>query len=664
MSESFQKGLSFPQIRKVKLYCFSLYSLERTITILFEKGVLCLVGANGLGKSTFLNSINFALTGIVPNPDKSFASAEEFYRHNQNFAEEYFRGRIAERDHDAAEITIDFDLNDKRYSLTRGLFEPNQLRHFSRATSNSKSANIYKDMTPGQLHTEYINLMTNDLGMASFDQFVFLQFFVFTFDERHELLFWNNKVLEQALYLAFGIDPTQAKQASELRRTSEKQDSLARNFNWQANETRKKIIDLQHEAENISYESQLFSKDIMIEFERLNKQQEAQQEKVVFLRDALENSNTQLLRTSSQLALLRKQYEQVFQSHLYMSRAPLHHPILIESMQSSICGICGTEDEYVATSIRSKVDHRECPLCGTHIRDEAQPPNIEELKDLDAKIEKLRVENEEYVDSVSRLSEELKSADETLSKTNEEVNEFEFANRTFLSRLQHDKVPQDGITAILESYQHQFKDLMDKKEAAYKHRDQKRRELAKLQKNLEGSYVDAETKFVPMFKDLAYRFLGIDLDIIIRTTYPNPNVTLVLEVKGTERKQQFQLSESQKFFVDIALRMALARYISTAISKATLCIDTPEGSLDIAYESRAGEMFAIFIENGHNIIMTANINSSRLVRQLAARCGEERMKVTRMTEWTELSTVQIQEENLFEDAYKKIETSLHERIVS
>jgi hypothetical protein len=61
--------------------------------------------------------------------------------------------------------------------------------------------------------------------------------------------------------------------------------------------------------------------------------------------------------------------------------------------------------------------------------------------------------------------------------------------------------------------------------------------------------------------------------------------------------------------------------------------------------------------------MTANINSSRLVRQLAARCGEQKMKVTRMTEWTELSEVQIEEENLFKEAYEEIETSLHERIV-
>jgi len=657
MSDNPQKKLNLPRIRKVKLYRFSLYSLETTISIPFKEGVLCLVGANGLGKSTFLNSINFALTGIVPRPDKSFASAEEFNRFNQGFAEEYFTGRIAERDHDSAEITIEFELNSKRYSLTRGLFEPNQLRQLSKVTLDGKILGTYENMSPGQLNTEYINSMTNDIGVASFDQFVFLQFFVFTFDERHELLFWNNKVLEQALYLAFGIDPTQAKQASNLRRESEKQDSLARNANWQANETRKKINDLQRETESIS-------KDIEFEFEHLNQQLLMQHERVNFLQDSLENYKMQLSRASSQLAVLQNQYEQAFQSHLHMSHAPLHHPILVQSIQSGICGICGTQDASVAAIIQSKMDDRECPLCGTHISDLVQPPNIDELKYLDAQIEKARAETEEHTTAVNRLSSELSAARESLSKINEEVNEFEFANRSMLARLQRDRTPKDGIVAVQASYQRQLEDFLVKKEEAYKRRDQKRNELAKLQRNLEASYIEAETKFVPMFQDLAYKFLGIDLDITIHTTYPNPNVTLILEVQGTERKQQFQLSESQKFFVDIALRMALASYMSAEASKATLCIDTPEGSLDIAYESRAGEMFAIFVENGHDIIMTANINSSRLVRRLAASCGEEKMQVTRMTEWTELSEVQIQEENLFKEAYEEIELSLQGRYVN
>ncbi len=86
-----------------------------------------------------------------------------------------------------------------------------------------------------------------------------------------------------------------------------------------------------------------------------------------------------------------------------------------------------------------------------------------------------------------------------------------------------------------------------------------------------------------------------------------------LEVKSSARRHTYQLSESQRFFVDIALRMALINHMSSKSTKGVLLIDTPEGSLDIAYENRAVDMFADFVELGYGIIMTANINSSRLL---------------------------------------------------
>ena len=89
-----------------------------------------------------------------------------------------------------------------------------------------------------------------------------------------------------------------------------------------------------------------------------------------------------------------------------------------------------------------------------------------------------------------------------------------------------------------------------------------------------------------------------------------------------------------------------------------MLIDTPEGSLDIAYESRAGKMFADFVAKGYSVIMTANINSSQLLLKLAELCGEQRMRIERMTEWTVLSQVQQAEQEVIESAYDKIEEKL------
>jgi hypothetical protein len=69
-------------------------------------------------------------------------------------------------------------------------------------------------------------------------------------------------------------------------------------------------------------------------------------------------------------------------------------------------------------------------------------------------------------------------------------------------------------------------------------------------------------------------------------------------------------------------------------------------------------MFAKYVLAGHDILMTANVNTSQLLKKLALFCGSEKMVLARMTEWGELSDVQLEEEQLFREAYAEIERAL------
>src|ERR1035441_2417737 len=94
--------LRLPQIEKARLRHFSLFTANPDPEFSCDTGVLCLVGANGIGKSTLLSAINFCLTGIVPDPNRAFASMEEYYRYSRDFSSRYFRGRIVGTDEDEA----------------------------------------------------------------------------------------------------------------------------------------------------------------------------------------------------------------------------------------------------------------------------------------------------------------------------------------------------------------------------------------------------------------------------------------------------------------------------------------------------------------------------------------------------------------------------------
>ena len=98
-------SIKLPILLQVKLENFSLYNLTPNITVNFAKGVYCLAGANGLGKSTFLAALNYGLTGSVPDPSRKFKSVDEYNKKN-HFSNEYFSGRINENDRDSATINV------------------------------------------------------------------------------------------------------------------------------------------------------------------------------------------------------------------------------------------------------------------------------------------------------------------------------------------------------------------------------------------------------------------------------------------------------------------------------------------------------------------------------------------------------------------------------
>ena len=107
---------NFPKIQNVIIRNFSIYSKNGKVCEINEKideGVYCLAGANGLGKTTFLNALNYGLTGIVLAPDKQVLSPEEIVKKNKRFTSRYFNGRIVEKNKKNAEIEISLKINNK-----------------------------------------------------------------------------------------------------------------------------------------------------------------------------------------------------------------------------------------------------------------------------------------------------------------------------------------------------------------------------------------------------------------------------------------------------------------------------------------------------------------------------------------------------------------------
>ena len=638
------KQYNFPDIKKIEIKNFSLFKKTQHISLDIDKKVFCLAGANGLGKSTFVTIINYALTGIVKKADADFAwykSIPGFYSKSKSFAADYFDGRVAESDRELAEVTLHFNIGEAAYKVTRGFFESDELRCFEK-TVNRRSMELPENLTPADLNEKYEKSVAKDIGLSEFDQFVFLQIFVLTFDETHQLLFWNNNLMERVLHLFFGLDSSQAKLADQLRKEVNKYDSNARNIQWDITKARNELRNIHDQLANSDTNKEnadelKIYEDHIILTEELDELFNRSDSIFENLRDA----EVLIADYSLKISALKSEYE-LFFNRTNPDETPIERNTeIIDVLNVLMLKIFSGQDYQPSLD-------RLVEIIQELKRKNSGADNkefLEELKKIDEKLFNLKNEAKIAQDRKNRLAEEEKSVLVKITEVKEKITQIEKDNSDLINILNRPK-NENGLSSLINSYKEQIDRYVKQKEENIKKRDQKKKELVPLERELSLQYNQAESEFIPIFNGYAKSFLGLNIDIQLSIT--SKGVSFKLDINDSQRKKSHQLSESQRYFIDIALRMAL---IQLGTHNCTLLVDTPEGSLDIAYESRAGKMFADFSKKDYNLMLTVSINTSQLLLQLAKMCKDSGMHIERMTAWTILSDVQQQEEDFIEYAY-------------
>ncbi|MGE5479645.1 MAG: AAA family ATPase [Chloroflexota bacterium] len=643
------KKYNFPILKNVKINHFSLYKKTDYLDIDLSKNVYCLAGANGLGKSTFITIINYAITGIVKHPDRDFTwynSIAAFYNRSKGFAANYFDGRISEENYDLAEVCLEFSIDDIEYTITRGFFEPDELRLFSKKVKG-KEIEISEQTTNTDLNDLFKTHFTKDVNLSEFDQFVFLQTYLFTFDETHQLLFWNESLIERVLYLFFGVDADKAKLADQLRKEYNKFDSEVRNLQFQITRTRTQLNSVQKSMEEID-----MNKGSNIELYETHKALREKSDELTsqlkWISEEIKDADLNIADTSLRASAMRSEYETLFNQTLTNDTPIEKNPTVIQILKDLKLRIFnGNDFTDLIESLVNTIKEQQKKATGKNSKE-----LFEQLKIIDTQLADFSKKIKSSQTKKDRLIEQEKNFTVDLNDVNSEIQKIEKDNEELLRSI-HKFKSDGGIQEILKSYQNTIEQLTAQKEEAYRKRNKARQELEPLEIQMNKGYIDAEEEFIPKFNQYAKSFLGLDIDISLASSVKG--ASLSINIENTKRKVAHQLSESQRYFVDIAIRMAL---IELCTNSATVLIDTPEGSLDIAYESRAGKMFADFAKDSYKVILTANINSSQLLKELATICKKKKMTIERMTEWTTLSEVQQKENHRIEEAFSELEKIL------
>lgn len=645
-------ALRAPELLRLRVTGVKLYNDGGALEVGLQAPTLAFVGANGIGKSTLLALVNFALTGIVVDSKAtSFRSVEEFVQGTSSFASSYFSGRVEESARNTASVDLQFRLGSKTFAVQRGLFDGHLVRSLRIVDSRTDESHDASDdtMSESELAAEYQNAVVLESGLATFDQFCFWQLFIMTFDERRHLLFWDKKTLHSVLMIALGRSPHDAVAAEGLRRNIERQDSLARNAKWratQATNSRRKLTrgntrSLLTDEEREDLEER-FGDLIADEASKRTRVEEAE----LTLRDTS--------RRVAELAIAESELEKAYLSAFSQSprqRDPGDHPILRAVSDGGHCDVCGSRDVTLGAGARKALESSICPICDSHLmRERHDQPDHEELVGLDKRLNIARRAVEMERTKYQRVREESAKLSDEWRSASQELERFQKANSPKLD-ADRDRGPDEEI----RRYDLQISEALRDAEEHRRVRDEFRASLEPIILGLVEAYGQIEMVFVPNFRSLAEKFIGRSVDIEFERSGVEIGLRFALE--GQSRRNASELSESQQFFLDIALRMSI---IQTFLDgRATFLVDTPEGSLDIAYETRAGMLFDLFVQSGHSLMMMSNLNSSNLLYQLTSRASSETMKIFKMVEWARLSDVQLESAELFDEVYAQLDASLN-----
>lgn len=351
------------------------------------------------------------------------------------------------------------------------------------------------------------------------------------------------------------------------------------------------------------------------------------QQRLVKLGESIRSTQSSLKQKRSELANKANQIEELrdritkqeedflIEQINQIENTEAHHAIH-KLIHNKICPSCGNHNEDLHQKATEFIKNNQCPLCGTpssYDGDSAQP----ELEATLTELVKAKIQIEQQII-------ELEAGLDELMEESVLVNDI--TNKLLLKRPSAVVYVQKDAPPSAEA--------LKNNESALGLLEQELRELRiqfnTLQKELDETYKSFAQlnntrveRLGELYSEFASDFLGVDCTlepITDDSDFLDLNL-FVPKFLGKTRKRPTSCSEAQRFFLDIAFRMAVIE-LSYEMSShhGTFICETPENALDISYINNVAEMFSTFsIENKNTLILSSNIQPGGVAETLLTR---------------------------------------------
>lgn len=671
------KELYLPNLKNIKVCNYTLYEQEPSFQYEFKGGINAVVGANGIGKTTFVNIIIYCLVGHKKKKNKITKNSKK--PEYEYIDEDFFSSRINNDEEDtiniSAKATLEYYLGKTKILITRSLIE------------NSIEELCIDDREIVQPNDDdYKEIVEKYSKISQFQDFELLVREFMFFDERRRNVAWEADsqdnilrilLLEEQYHIRINEleekitkADTKGRHKSEDKRVAEASyKELVKSREEIISQTRKENGDIEQKEGVVSEE--MIREKLVLRKNSLDTEISNKKEILYLLQENIQEISEDVFLMEGNIANVSvaydnivseiKKLETILYKSIYNKLPDYYYTIEKNLLAEGKCLVCNEKSRDIQKKANEIKQSGKCFICGSKLTENISIDDnlVEKLNSLhDEKNKKLNELNNQK-NQLNRLNIKFQKHKNDIDLLKDELENLERTKIVVESELsQNTSEPDKGdmYSEILKSKEKVIVDLENAIRNAYYERDSYKAELLKYTQKFKNVVNSLNQQLSNYFNKYASTFIGLDceLTVVEKTLNKIPHFYYVPKINGQVRKGIWSVSESQRFFIDQAFRMAIIDYLQSNIERfSTFFItETPEGSLDIAYESQVAMMFKIFSESNNKIIFTSNLNSSNFLKELYWEISKEERplrtlnllkkgKVTRVqkSKWNQLQNI-------------------------
>lgn len=665
------RRIYLPELLSINIKNYTLYPNGLDYTFDFVKGVNLVLGGNGMGKTTFVNIIRYAILGLYKKPFGYTRTYQgNIIEKRQLFPQKYFSNRMDDSIHTDASptVSISMKINNVAVELVRDLSSITLLQlkvngiELSGSLINQfnyeKLSDAAKKDTLPYKYEEIIKTNTN----LEFDDLIFFVNEVLFFGEDHKTILWNDgdffPDVQSELFNKYFNDPDLDKKRQEAIRKAKYFDSLSRHSSEDMRAINKVLSKMKdtpvtdHSTNNkentalilIGLREKLAEMDAKlaaIQKERASRSQEI---------SLLQNEINKISLSANDIDKQLKQIEEKLNNHIWETLHPSYHVFIKNIQLNHICPMCNKPNDDLVEKVAN--DSNICFACGASINE-----NTEIDTRLKNSFDEISIHRKTLYQSINSKKRTIQNIEQQIISLDSEFSNTELKRRTILQQvreLEYENAMSDNSQNSIQPFLDEVNRLTLQKEAYQKQRDEQYNIVTSISNEIEDVITANVHVFSSIFAQYAGKFLGVPCELTYIKQAGDNNKRFYPVIDGKVRFYEEEMSESQRFFVDHSFRMSILTFFYRTPS--FYIVETPDSSLDISYERNAASVFAEFLKKPNSLIITSNLNNSLFIEHILDQEDID-FGIVGLLEIAKQSTIQNTSEQL-KSIYRHIKTRL------